>query len=70
MQHLLNLSALKRVMDDPPKAQRLDRIFNYGEFDLCTQDQIENIIEILESHHIDIIKFLKDNLKPNEDSKS
>lgn len=49
-------------MSNPPKAQRLQRMFNENEFDTLTEEQAQNLVDVLQSQTRDICKVIKDNV--------
>ena len=59
--HILNLSALRELMVDPPKAQRLNRAINFGELDAITEEQTRNIIFLIEQRNKETEEYIREN---------
>lgn len=51
---MYNISFILHKMDDPPKGQKLYRVFD-GEWNLISKEQIENIREIMVKAHEELI---------------
>lgn len=62
MLHIYNLRAIKSLMKNVPKAQRLQNFFNKGKKDNLTEVQIKEVIHIIESESKNSIDYLKENL--------
>lgn len=62
MEHIYNLSAIKKKMTDVPKAQRLQRLMNEDNFDTLSESQCKELIRLLKKEALSTIKFIKDNV--------
>lgn len=58
MEHIFNISELKKRMEIPPKAQRLERVLNLDEFDCISDGEIMEVIAIIHNESQKIIKSL------------
>ena len=57
MDTLFNIAGIRILMDDVPKGQRIHNCFN-GAKNQLSNEQIDNIVEIIKNHTSDISSFL------------